>query len=386
MIKRFLHYCFIAIHRMLYFKLRLEMETSSKKLLMSKKNKIAILPYYPVDWPGGDRLCFWEKDFKSKGYEVEIFPAWSSDEIRQYFDDSKNKRILALYSLYFSLLKRRIKQFKEIKKCEVIWIQRNLIPIFPFKKPYYEKLLSKYHKNVIYDYYDADYTSNYNLVIETVKLANKVTVASHYLLDFHMKFNPNTYFLRYCIEDQNYKVKTEKTDNKQIKIGWMGSPENASYLLNIESDLKKIEESFPSVVFSFVCRFPPELDLKSVEYLSFDSDGFNYYDWLSSVDIGIVPFFGESDRVKAKISKKCIEFMACGQIVLSSPWVHSDVLVDQENGFIVNDDEWYEILKKVIIDFPESQLYGEKALLAYRNYHNKSKLINPLINFLTKYE
>ncbi|MBU3658448.1 MAG: glycosyltransferase family 4 protein [Flavobacteriales bacterium] len=378
------HYLFITIHWILFLSLRIQLVFRYKrgKSKKSVKNSVAILPHYPEEWPGGDRLCYWANDFKENGYQVSIFDAWSCSEMENYLKLKSNSDSFELYRFYLVLLYRRVSVFKTILENDVIWVQRNLIPIFPFKHAYYEKLLSKYHSNIIYDYYDADYTSNYNLVIETVKNASKVTVASKYLENFHLKFNKKVFFLRYCIDDQKYIKRKNRNDNK-IRIGWMGSPDNAIHLKTIESDLKLIEKENNNVEFSFVCRSKPNLDLSNSEHCTFDNKNFNYYDWISSIDIGIVPFFGESDRVKAKISKKCIEFMACGQIILTSPWVHSDVIENGINAFITNKDEWGLILQKVIDEFPESLNYGDKVFEAYNNNHKKKKLITPLINFLT---
>lgn len=286
--------------------------------------------------------------------------------------------------MYFKLLLRRSLIFNQLLSKDIIWIQRNMIPLFPFKKPYYERLLGKYHNNVIYDYYDADYESNFNLVSETIKIANKVTVASKYLESYHSQNNPNIYFLRYCIEDKLY-IQRKGNKDGVVHIGWMGSPENAIHLSQIVNQLKKLEKKHRNVVYSFVCRDLPELDLENLEINSFEDSTFNYYEWLSNIDIGIIPFFGESERVKAKISKKCLEFMACEQIVVSSPWVHSDVLINDINGFIVNKKEdWFGVLNNVMNNYPENLDFGKKASLSYNENHKKERLLNPLIQFLNE--
>lgn len=345
---------------------------------------IALLPHYPELWPGGDRVTTWNTEFKKQGWNSKIYDAWSVEEIKSFLNNSKLNNSFSCYILYLKLLIRRTLIFKQIISKDTIWIQRNIIPMFPFKKPYYERLLSKYHDNVVYDYYDADYESNYDLVIETVQIANKVTVASKYLKEYHLNNNNNVFFLRYCIDDKQYIEKKDSVDDI-IRIGWMGSPENAIHLNHIINELKKLEKKYDNIIYSFVCRALPNLDLEKLEVHSFEDTKFNYYDWLSSIDIGIIPFFGESERVRAKISKKCLEFMACGQIVISSPWVHSDVLINNRNGFIVEKEEdWFDILDDVINKYSEYLDFGKKASLSYNKYHKKEKLLNPLIQFLNK--
>lgn len=384
--KRIYHYSFLTIHWIIFIYLRLYLKINNllKRHKPDNKNSIALLPYYPQNWPGGDRVTTWHTNFKDHGWNSNIYEAWSVEAIKSYLNDKVLNNSFSCYLLYLKLLIRRTVIFKQILSKDIIWIQRNIIPMFPFKKPYYERLLSKYHHNVIYDYYDADYESNYHLVNETVKIANKITVASKYLKEYHSKNNKNVYFLRYCIEDSEY-IKKKDSDINIVKIGWMGSPENANHLKYILNELKKIEKKYNNILFSFVCRDLPILDLENLEIHSFNDTKFNYYEWLSTIDIGIIPFFGESERVKAKISKKCLEFMACGQIVISSPWVHSDVLINELNGFIVEKkEEWFDILDKVINKHSEYLEFGKKASLSYNEYHKKEKLLNPLMQFLNK--
>lgn len=340
------------------------------------------MPYYPEKWPGGDRLCFWKEDFESQNYHVDIYNAWEVEDIQQFFRWTKVKDNVNLYKLYKQILRKRTAQIKQAMDADIIWIQRNIIPVFPFKKPYYEKLLSVFHKNVIYDYYDADYTSNYNLVVKTAQLANKITVASPFLKNYFLSHNPNVLFLRYCIEQREYLVREDRSE-QTIRIGWMGSPENLLQLLEIKEDLIRIEQEYPKVVFCILCREAHDIGLKRAEYVSFNDANFNYFEWLSRLDIGIVPFFGDSDRVKAKVSKKGLEFMLCGIPTLSSPWVHSDTLIHKENGLIVNQNAWHDSLSKIIENEEIRKVFGRKGREAYLTGHNKEVLVQQLIQFMT---
>lgn len=340
-----------------------------------------MMPYYPEKWPGGDRLCFWKEDFEKNGYEVQILNAWEVEDIQQFFQWSKSKDYAKLYKLYRRILKKRRSQILQALSADIIWIQRNAIPIFPFKKPYYEKLLSVFHKNVIYDYYDADYTSNYNLVVKTVQQADKITTASLFLKDYFTPHNKKVMFLRYCIEQEQYITRKERTDSS-IRVGWMGSPENFLQLFEIKEELVRIEQEFPNVVFCMLCRDAQDIGLKRAEHTSFNDANFNYFEWIGSLDIGLVPFFGESDRFKAKVSKKGLEFMLCGIATLSSPWVHSDTLVHMQNGMIVQPDAWYSALKEIIENKELRESFGEKGRTAYLLGHNKNVLISELIAFM----
>ena len=55
---------------------------------------------------------------------------------------------------------------------------------YPFKNEKFEKLVVKRNSNVIMDFYDADYESNFELTVNAAKRAAKVSVASEHLLNF----------------------------------------------------------------------------------------------------------------------------------------------------------------------------------------------------------
>jgi hypothetical protein len=128
----------------------------------------------------------------------------------------------------------------------------------------------------------------------------------------------------------------------------MGSPENAQQLLFIADQLQNIEEKYPNVKFSFVCRKLPDLGLKRSEVLNWNMEGFNYYEWLANLDIGIVPFLKQDDRIKAKIAMKGLEFMYVGIPMIISEWVLSDKLVHNESCIISKENEWYDSMEKII--------------------------------------
>jgi hypothetical protein len=91
-----------------------------------------------------------------------------------------------------------------------VWVQRSIIPVFPFKHAYFEKVALKFNNSIVYDYYDADYESNYKLIMETVKLAKKVTVASIFLKEKFRQINKDTNFVRFSVDTEKY-LKKQKT-------------------------------------------------------------------------------------------------------------------------------------------------------------------------------
>ena len=376
---RLLYYSFIAIHRLVLLLLwiihrRLKYKTTS--------HKIAAFPYYPETWPGGlDRIAAWKPYFETDGNLFHVFGAYTAKQLQDYMLYEKENKEWGKYKILWLIYWSRVRVILELRNYGTIWIQRGFIPIFPFKHGYYEKLLSKIHPNVIYDFYDADYESNYRLVFDTVSFAKKVTVASRFLENKYKTINSNVFFIRYAIDTANFV--TLKTTTDRLRIGWMGSPENAVQLTKIADQLKVIEDNFPQVLFSFVCRDMPDLGLKNVEVMKWGDVGFNYNLWLSTVDIGLVPFLSDTDRVKAKISMKSLEFMASGVPIVVSPWVHSDML-NNTNCQIAEHDNWYSRIKEMIVDNEKRTSNGLAGREIFENYHTYPKIYPLLKKVLTE--
>lgn len=325
------------------------------------------MPYYPKNWPGGyDRIVAWGKYFEVDDVKFDVFPAWSEDELKFFLKCEETRNEIGRYRIYLVIYFRRIYTIFKLRNYKTVWVQRAYIPLFPFKSGVIEKLISKIHPNVIYDFYDADYESNYKLVFDTVSNANKITIASRFLENKFKEINSQVYFVRYTVNTEKFVNK--RVESEILKIGWMGSPENAEQLIKIADQLKKIEEEYPNVIFSFVCRDLPELGLKNIQVFKWADRGFNYYDWLSGIDIGLVPFILETDRVRAKISMKSLEFMAAEIPMVVSPYVHSDML-NHTNCQIARPEDWYTIIKSLIEDSKKRANYGSIAKMVFEKYH-----------------
>lgn len=337
------------------------------------------LPYYPKNWPGGeDRIASWKSHFESRGIRYTVLWAWEDWELVHYQKALNNGNYVKVYFLYFKLLFRRSLQFLELRNYKTIWVQRAYIPVFPYKHARFEKLLKLLKYNWIIDFYDADYESNYNLVMESVSYASGVTVASKYLYDKYKNFNSNVHFLRFAIDTQNFLPTPTKVNNI-VKIGWMGSPGNARNLVLMQEILSEIERKFDNVIFSFVCRDLPKLNLSKFEKHSWGNFDFNYYKWLSEVDIGIVPFMETTERTKAKIAMKSLEFMAYGIPMVCSMYVHSDKLVHNESFLLAHDiNDWYLHIERLVTDPIFRLKIGNSAKDVFMKHHSKLITFNEL--------
>ncbi len=341
-----------------------------------EENSIAIFPYYPKDWAGNSRLAGFSAYFNKDNIKCVVFDAWQANELNVL---NHTKSLFIEYETYYKLLIGRLRLLKDLPYYKFIYIQRAFIPMFPYKHAYFERLAKRYNQNIIMDFYDADYESNYNAVFEAIKSAKMITVASHYLYNKFLTTNSNIKFIRLALSDEMYHKKGSWNDDPQkpIRIGWMGSPGNAGQLTTIENQLKAIEDEF-NVVFSFVCRDLPQLSLSKAEHHNWDEIGFDYYEWLLTIDIGIVPFTNQTERTKAKISMKGLEFMATGIPMVISPYVHSDKLINNESCLVAKNDEWTTCLSKLIKNNEIRTRMGSQAYCIYKQFHTYNSIYSIL--------
>lgn len=317
-----------------------------KKKQKSTTKKILALPYYPLNWPGGhERIANWKAHFEKDGFVFDVLWASTDKEFLKYHESTN---WIKRYYFYFLILNRRLRLIFHLKNYDTIWIQRAFIPFYPYKDAYFESFLSKIHPKIIFDYYDADYVSNFNLTINSVRGASKISVSTNFLKEYFSTLNNNCFLVNMTIDHTKYFLK--KTYNKQeLKIGWMGNSGNLIYIKKLEKELKEIEILFPNVSFHFLCRTSPELNLSRVTLYSWNDDGFDYYNWLSQLDIGIAPYFDEKDTLKAKSSMKTLEFMASGIPLITSTYGTFEKMVNNEHYILANtNEEWIKNIKKLI--------------------------------------
>jgi glycosyltransferase involved in cell wall biosynthesis len=370
-------YLLLVEFLILYVKIKIKPAKSNDK------KRILALPYYPEYYAGGhERIADWKESIDSHGIIYDIH--WVSKE-KEYKTALLLGNSFQKYLFYLKITLRRVRLVSILHNYDAIWIQRAFIPFFPFKDARFERFLSK-HGNITYDFYDADYIGNFNLVTQTMSYAQKITAPSDVLLEFCSKYNANSYYLPFAFNYSKYPVKNYNLNaSSSIIIGWAGSPENFKNVIQIAGQLKEIENEFPNVSFRFVCRESFDLGLKRVQFLKWGDEGFDYLNILNSFDIGINPILSYDDKTKSKISFKCLEYMSLGICYLTSPIGIPRGIKNYENAIIVeNENDWYDSLTKILYEKNEIVKYGNEARnlveTKYSYQENSSLLRNILLS------
>jgi glycosyltransferase involved in cell wall biosynthesis len=247
-----------------------------------------------------------------------------------------------------------------------------------------EKILKKMGKKIIYDFDDAifipsDSKNGWNTIKEHIKIADLIIVGNSYLADYAKKYNKNVYIVPSVIDIKKYKIKNDYSIKSNLKIGWIGSPSTAKFIENIRGVLYKLSKEIKFELILIGGKI--ELDGINTKYIEWSEE--NEVSELPGFDIGISPL-PDNEWTRGKCGVKLLQYMTVGLPTVSSPvGVHKDIIQNGVNGFLAHDNnEWYEIIKKLINDQDLRERIGKQARNTIENKYNLEKASNELANLI----
>lgn len=336
--------------------------------------------YYPPDLTGSNlRLGAWKKHFEDKGYTYENLHI---NKLQEFVAKIENGTWTQKY-LFFALnLWRRLPQILKAHHYDTIWIDRSLIPYYPRKTAFLEKCIKKVVAKMVVDTTDGgDYQGNPELMEGVLSTADEVTVGYKHLKKFYEdRFKVSQIF--WTIPTEKYSLKKDYKIKDKTVIGWMGSPTNFSYVLDLLPILKEVSEE-NKFVFRYICRknFDDQLSGIETEHHYFGDD---YYDIISSFDIGISPFMVEDLRTKGKIAMKHQEFLLMGTPQICSPVALSEFVVNREHAIITNSlNEWKDDMIELMNSEDLRSKLGENSKLLFNQYYTFESQFSKLLKSLT---
>jgi hypothetical protein len=337
-----------------------------KKKKKSEIKKIAAFWYNPPDIIGSDlRMGYWKKYFVEDGFIYDNFYLNSIKEITKNIDQGT---WTSRYFYFSKCLLRRLPQVLKAHKYDCIWIDRGIIPLYPRKKAFIENRLKRVVSKLVVDTTDGgDFEANPELMEDTLKQADEVTVGYKYLKEFYSdRFKVTQIF--WTIPTENYIIKEDYNISDVPVIGWMGSPANFEHVLKILPQLQALRKE-KNFIFRYVCRknFNKELVGLDCEHYYFGDD---YYKIIAGFDIGISPFLEVNLRTKGKISMKHQEFLLMGIPQVCSDVSISEFVVENEHVLIAKaQEEWKEKLFKLMDDYYLRITLGTNSKILFQNYY-----------------
>jgi len=191
--------------------------------------------------------------------------------------------------------------------------------------------------------------------------ADEVWVSTESLKKKICELNPKTHVIHNYVDDKLWKKEVGKspvkTANDPIRIVYMGTQTHIADFELIKDDLKKLKREFSKKVEIILIGIMPTKG-KDRWYTTIDIPNeincnypafIHWLDHKNTFDIGIAPLVDNAfNRCKSAI--KFLDYSALGLATVASDINGYNCIEDGINGFVVNNDEWFDVLRKIIVD------------------------------------
>jgi len=272
-------------------------------------------------------------------------------------------------------------------KFDVVFIND---PIIPFGM---EKLLKLANKNIIFQFSDAVFlgkknTDNFlesmrvqalsNYWKRIAKIAKCCLADNSYTKSAVLKFCPNVEEMPGPIDTDKYFFKEDKKEEKNVVVGWIGTPFNVKYLYAVKSAFVEL-----FIKYDLVLRLVgPKKDFK-MEGVNFEVKDWKLdaeVSWLSTFDIGIMPLIAD-EWTKGKAGYKLLQYMSMGIPSVASPvGFNKELIKDGVNGFLANtNEEWVKKLSMLIESEELRKKIGRNARNTVEERYSLKKATERLI-------
>lgn len=311
--------------------------------------KILFLPKYNEQGASSRyRFYNFQPFFQANGIQPYFKPLLDGNYVINLYN---NKKYTVFFQKLISLLKRCVFLLSKNDNYDLIVIEKELFPNFPY---FIEKFLLKGKSYALDfdDYIAISYKQNpykrfflENKIDKLARNAKFVTVGNHWYFD-EIKSN-NLVYLPTVISLSNYFNVKHEYQAKVITIVWIGSMITVMYLTLVVSVLKNLAKKYPIRLKIIGAYF--EIEGIEVKCLPWRAD--TEIDEIICSDIGIMPLKDDL-FTKGKCGFKLIQYMACGLPVIASALpANIEIVDDFIDGYIVkNEKEWYDSLEKLIVD------------------------------------
>lgn len=294
---------------------------------------------------------------KSQNIKYKVFSI-ISDATTKKMINSPNfiglRKIMYYSQVVFEKIVRFVPVLVLSKRYKILFFQRTT---FPFGL---EKLLKVLNKNIVFDIDDAiflpdnkesgligrikEYTKAVE-VADMLKVSKISIVENEYIRVYVKKYCPKVFLISGPIDTQRNFVKERKSD-KEVTIGWIGSPSTAIYLNMLDNVFRKISDIFNVKIMLIGAG---HYKLGRVEINNIEWSLKNEVSQLQEFDIGVMPM-PDNEWTRGKLGCKMLQYMAVGvPAVVSYTPTNAEVIIDGVNGFLVNsEEEWMQKLSLLI--------------------------------------
>ena len=356
----------IRAHERISKEYSLERMVESHVREYDRRNLVCYPRYSQLGASSRVRMFQFEDAIADSGWDVSLFP-FSSD----YFLRSRYEGRKAWLGAFLSY-GQRILDLRKSRKADLVWIQRELIPLAP---AWLENLLAPHRTPVIYDFDDAVYeqfrespraiirAALGEKIVRTVGKSAGVVAGNRVLANFFTTETETPCVLIPSTIDTTELRQADQPlrgEKYPFVFGWIGTP------LTFQAYVEKMLGEFDSIAKKIEGEFwvigagVPELSTAHVKYFPWSKETENQL--LQSIDVGVMPL-SDDPWSRGKCGYKLLQYMALGKPALASPvGVNTDIVKHGENGFLVKEPgDWGRYLRTLAEDRGLASAMGKKA-------------------------
>ena len=338
-----------------------------------KKQRILFLSPYPFGKAPSQRLKFeqYYSHFENNGFELST---------SSFIDDEFWKVIYQPGFLFGKILGtlrgyvRRVIDLCRLRQYDIVYIHLWVTPLGP---PFFEWLISKIAKKVVYDIDDMIYLNQpktrfidkikgRNKPLALMKYADAVIVCSPFLKQFVQQYNTNVHTILATYDTDKSTPKIHSPKNT-ITIGWTGTHSTLKYLKLVEDTLIQLSQN-RKIEFLVICNAPYHHERIPVRNISWTAA--QEIEDLKQIDIGIYPLEKE-EWVLGKSGNKALAYMHVGVPCVATDFgTNSLVIQNGEDGFFFffTTMAWYNSLLYLVDSTDERIRIGKNARLAVEQH------------------
>jgi glycosyltransferase involved in cell wall biosynthesis len=288
---------------------------------------------------------------KSNGVEVRPYPLLPNEYLTGLYQRGRR----GFYHAFRGYL-RRLQVLLGNRDFDLLWVEKEFFPWLPLL---FEQCLIPNDRPLLLDYDDAifhNYDLNKNPIVRgllrgkidgLMSQASAVTTGNSYLAQRAQRAGARRIEHLPTVVDLSRYVHRVTHRPSRCNVGWIGTPQTASYLHLVQPTLSKLSRSH-AVRAVLIGPGAIKLGVPAEIHSWFEDTEVTK---LEAIDIGIMPLPDEPWE-RGKCGYKLIQYMAAGIPVIASPvGVNVDIVREGVNGFLAaTPEEWERALSALALD------------------------------------
>lgn len=335
--------------------------------------RVVFLSAYPAGHYGtASRFTPWIPHLERQGVVAEILTPSTDAEFGAYGRGDADADI----RFFRICVRNQWRNLRRAADADVVVLHRGLFPFSPWQRPTFERLLSRWHPHLVYDFYDAIWPARRRAsqhpsrvarwlnppdkIEQVIKLARVVTVANEPLAAFARPHHRDVRILPVLLEPGDFNPRRHEA-RAPVVLGWSGSGANVQRLRSLAPALQRLAATRNIVVR---VASPEVVEIPGVHVVS---DTRPWSPWLDrehlgALDIGLVPLDDtEVDRGKSPL--KLLQYSAMGLAVVATPVAMDFEIMRPGDSFLPasSEDDWVGALTRLVDDVGLRQRLGAAA-------------------------